>query len=295
MVLLDMKSGKIKNSFPGLDKCGSKMAYRSPGVAPRERFGAGFLKKDYQVDFEDHMYPRFVLVIVLRGSGTYVDDAGFRHDIYTGSCFKRFPDKPHSTYIDEGCNWVEFFLEIGPALYQALLSMRIIRTSPPVEPIMLDDEFIERLWQIKERILKADETELPVVVGEMVSLLGECRRRIDVSSGAGNEAALLDEACAFLSSDFDRGRDLKKFCRRHGVGYESFRKIFKDKTGISPWQYRIRRRLDQSCGLLQNPELKISDIASELGYSSPYEFSAQFKKHFGVSPQYYRDGKPAHT
>jgi len=37
-------------------------------------------------------------------------------------------------------------------------------------------------------------------------------------------------------------------------------------------------------------DLTVGEIAVKLGYASPYEFSAQFKRFLGISPHYYRSG-----
>ena len=48
-----------------------------------------------------------------------------------------------------------------------------------------------------------------------------------------------------------------------------------------------------ACALLLHPELTVQEIASRLGYSSPYEFSAQFKRYLGVSPSFWRPRRQA--
>jgi AraC-like DNA-binding protein len=141
---------------------------------------------------------------------------------------------------------------------------------------------------LKERLRTVEETELPVIAGETFSMLSECRNRIDSINEPLTEKGLIDKACEFLSRNFDQPCDVKAFCRRHGVGYENFRKMFKRQNGVSPWRYRILRRLDAAYTMLRNPELQISEIASALGYSSQFEFSAQFKKHLGISPSKFR-------
>ena len=131
--------------------------------------------------------------------------------------------------------------------------------------------------------MDADLQDPPSLLPEMLELLlsGE-------SPKSGDERKkLLEQACAYLGGDFRRNDDLRGFCRRHGCGYENFRKFFKAELGISPHRYRIRRRLDAACALLSDPGLSIASIAERLGYSSPYEFSAQFKRHMGCAPSEY--------
>jgi AraC family transcriptional regulator of arabinose operon len=50
----------------------------------------------------------------------------------------------------------------------------------------------------------------------------------------------------------------------------------------------IRLRLNQAARLLEHTVDDIGAIAREVGFSSPYYFSRQFRRHFGMSPRQYR-------
>ncbi|MDD5698051.1 MAG: AraC family transcriptional regulator [Victivallaceae bacterium] len=285
-----MKNGKNAPDEIKFDRYPHELVYRSLTAVPEERFGMGLMfKSDKRRDYDNIVYPRFVLVLVLRGEGTLYTEDGECFELEPGKCFKRIPGRAETLNIHAGNRWVEFFIEIGPALYQALRAMRIIETRPLSENIELDREFFERLMQFKYRFKTSDERSLPLLVGEFAAILADCQRRC-FRPRENRETGLVDLACSFLSCDLDQKCDIRSFCRRQGIGYERFRKLFRKQLGVSPWQYRIRRRLDLACALLQNPELKISEIAVELGYASAYDFSAQFKKYFKVAPAYYRPG-----
>ncbi len=274
-----------------LKKC-NETAHRSMGGAgSREGIGAGFMYKGgLAVDNVNLRFPRYVLVVVLEGRGYYVDDHGEKYPLGPGSCFQRLPLKSHSNYIAPDSEWNEFYLETGPLLYQALSSMLIIRAGSPVSSLPVDNELKWRVWNFVQALKTADEEKLPELVSQCVGLLGECHRRMHAPPEAKDRLLLFEEACRVLGSDFDQPCDLNKFCRKHGVGYEYFRKMFKARCGISPWQYRVRRRLDLACGMLGRPDLPVAEIAAQLGYSSPYEFSAQFKRYIGTPPLHFRKG-----
>lgn len=54
--------------------------------------------------------------------------------------------------------------------------------------------------------------------------------------------------------------------------------------GVPPYRYREKRRHDAACALLMQRSLTIADIAGVLGYCSPHEFSAKFKRRAGSTP-----------
>ena len=286
-----MENGKKYFSDINLDAYKYDIVYRSLVLTPSERFGLGLMfKPGNKLEYDNEVHPNFVLVIVLRGEGVLYDENGAKFNIQAGMCFKRIPGKAETLSIKDGSRWVEFFIEIGPALYQALRLMRIIESKPLCENIELDADFFHELMSLKEQFKNIDERALPLVVGDFAKILTACQQRCS-HYGETKGVELVDAACNFLSRDFDKNCNIKEFCRKEGIGYENFRKLFKNKIGISPWQYRIRRRLDLACALLRDPGMQINEISSELGYSSAYDFSAQFKKYFNVSPANYRAGK----
>ncbi len=63
---------------------------------------------------------------------------------------------------------------------------------------------------------------------------------------------------------------------------------FQSFTGLSPINYLIARRIDESKTLLEIADYSISQISGIVGFSSPSYFSQVFKKLVGVSPADYR-------
>ncbi|MDO4336881.1 MAG: AraC family transcriptional regulator [Eubacteriales bacterium] len=67
-----------------------------------------------------------------------------------------------------------------------------------------------------------------------------------------------------------------------------FTTIFKRQVGVSPQKYLLKYRLQQGCSRLLSTGLEIQDIAAQVGYDDPLNFSKMFKNTYGVSPTEYR-------
>lgn len=63
---------------------------------------------------------------------------------------------------------------------------------------------------------------------------------------------------------------------------------FKEEFGISPISYQLNRRIEESCYLLQQTDMSLSEIAQVLGFSSSSYFSQLFRKTKEISPSDYR-------
>jgi two-component system, response regulator YesN len=64
--------------------------------------------------------------------------------------------------------------------------------------------------------------------------------------------------------------------------------IFKEETNEAFSDFMIRKRLEKAKELLQDPKLKIYEIADIVGYKNLTYFSRQFKEYFGITPGEYR-------
>lgn len=63
---------------------------------------------------------------------------------------------------------------------------------------------------------------------------------------------------------------------------------FKEETGLTPYQYLLKRKLQIAANLLRGTTLPVGEIAMQLGYEDAHYFSGLFKKEMGVSPRQYR-------
>ena len=82
--------------------------------------------------------------------------------------------------------------------------------------------------------------------------------------------------------------NVEALARRLGIAYSHFRRVFKEHTGFSPWQYVLHLRLERARRLLASSDATLEEIAARLGFSSPFHFSRAFKRANGVAPDHWR-------
>ena len=76
---------------------------------------------------------------------------------------------------------------------------------------------------------------------------------------------------------------------RFGTSEVWFRKEFQRFYHCSPMEYIKTRRLEHACQLLRTKLYSVAEVATRSGFDSISYFSAQFHRHFGISPRAYRD------
>lgn len=65
--------------------------------------------------------------------------------------------------------------------------------------------------------------------------------------------------------------------------------IFSTYANCSMREYLMDAKMKAAKGLLRGREFSVKDVSEVLGYSDYYQFSRQFKKRFGISPNEYKN------
>lgn len=95
-------------------------------------------------------------------------------------------------------------------------------------------------------------------------------------------------ALSFIELNLGGRLTIQGISDRAGIDTASLLKLFTTHLGMSPIQYLIGQRLAWAQRLLINSEKPIKEISSTVGYCDQLHFSAQFRKHIGLSPRAYR-------
>ena len=73
-----------------------------------------------------------------------------------------------------------------------------------------------------------------------------------------------------------------------GLSPSHFSREFKTRTGYSPYEYIILRRIDRAKYLLTSTRQSVSEIAYATGYNSEENFIHSFRRQVGVTPGMFR-------
>lgn len=90
----------------------------------------------------------------------------------------------------------------------------------------------------------------------------------------------------------DDPRTLDAWARWVGLSPRSLRRLFRTETGLSFAQWRQQAQLTHAFERLARGE-PVAEVADALGYASPSNFIAMFRRRFGDSPRRYFEHKEA--
>lgn len=147
--------------------------------------------------------------------------------------------------------------------------------------------------RLEDALLQTRQLE-PKMFDSMVSLL---KFMADHLSSIGNQLAIrqnhaepvfITRARKYIEENITEELPLSRVASAVNTSSFYFCKMFKKVTGLNFTHYVSRVRVEKAKELLQNPNLRISEIAFEVGFQSLTHFNRVFRNITGVSPTQFR-------
>lgn len=120
------------------------------------------------------------------------------------------------------------------------------------------------------------------------SKLRSLLQRLSKGSAQAQGSRLVLEIREYLNRNYAQEMTLQHIAERFFISRENVSRKFKQITGENLSDYLTSLRVDKAKTLLQNTNLRLSQIAELVGYEDEKYFSRVFKKSTGVTPREYR-------
>lgn len=99
----------------------------------------------------------------------------------------------------------------------------------------------------------------------------------------------LERAKKYIGDRLTENITLQEISTEVGLSRCYFAKMFKQSTGITPYQYVLQQRIKRAKQLLRQ-DLPLVEIALDCGFSSQSSFNRTFRKYVGATPRNYLSG-----
>ncbi|MGL5076510.1 MAG: helix-turn-helix domain-containing protein [Waterburya sp.] len=99
----------------------------------------------------------------------------------------------------------------------------------------------------------------------------------------------LRQAIDYINANLDRKLKLDDVAQLIDLSQFYFCHLFKQSTGVAPYQYIIQQRVAKAQQLIKQKKLPLAEIALECGFSSQSQMTQHFRKCVGVTPKAYRN------
>ncbi len=241
-----------------------------------ERYGAFTWKQGRTLD-------EFALLYITRGRGKF--KSGEKETrIDSGTMFMLFPGVKHWYSPDDDSGWDEYWVCFDGDYPRILVEKGFFSPSQAVFPVGHNDTILQDyidILELTERGTDVFQPKLGAIIIDILALLLEKSHDQETASG---RAQIVDKAKFLFEEHLFRSIDMKDFAAGLAIEYATFRRIFKDHTGLSPYQYYLGLKIQKAKELLEEGVYSIKEIAYKLSFENQYYFSRIFKSKTGYSP-----------
>jgi AraC-like DNA-binding protein len=239
-------------------------------------------RKAMIVDGVPHYYDPFNYLVLRRG-------LRFQAQILQGSV-----EKPYLSFV----------LQVDPAMVRRIsadMRERVATTfhRPPVDDTRnvyvspLDLDLLGAALRFVKAVVHGPDRRVlaPIYLQEIVYRVlqsEQCERLVDA---AAEESALnpVADVIHYVTERIAEPLTIADLAEHVSMSPSTFAHLFRDVTGMSPYQFVKRMRLDRARGMLVDGSLNVSEVAKSVGYSSLSAFITEFKRHFGATPRAYAE------
>ena len=192
--------------------------------------------------------------------------------------------RPHHFYTkgDAEALWIHFDGANAAAFFEQILAFRGGRQvlTPPAD-LRIEQE----LAQIISGLRTGDMTELDRSQ-RIYRIL--CALLFPAQAGPDRKNDAIAQAGKYIGEHLFESLSVEKVADAVSLSPSHFSRQFKARTGYSPYEYIVLRRIDKAKYMLASTELSVKEIAYATGYNSEENFIHSFRKNVGVAPGIFR-------
>lgn len=153
-----------------------------------------------------------------------------------------------------------------------------------VEPPMLDAvlRLSDLLEHPKHAPVLAPLLKKEIIYWILQSPHGEALTQMAVQ---GSRASSIREVIQHIITHYEEAFAIEDLAAIANMSVSSLHRHFKNVTAMTPIQFQKQRRLQEARRLLLTAPTDIADIAFQVGYESPSQFSREYARMFGCPPR----------
>ena len=180
----------------------------------------------------------------------------------------------------------------APILLQLIIdlgkSSAHFSSDSPAQIGTINEPMINALHRLANLACNPDDVAIlaPLIQRELHYhlLKSEMADRLYQMAAVGGNVAKIAEAISFLKANFRQVLTIEALAHQVSMSVPNFYRHFRQVTAISPLQYQKSLRLTEARQRIKQKQGTLAQIAHDVGYESPSQFSREYKRMFGISP-----------
>lgn len=267
----------------------SSLHYFVPQPAGREALlyypvSVGYFDCKPSYGVQRNVFSSYLLIVMLTGSLSYQTRRS-RGVARAGQVLLLDCNAPHSYSAQGKCSFT--FVHFAGAQSRELYD-EIERTGGNLIHMPDPNELHEMIGEM----LSAMRSERRMNEGQTSAMIYSMLMKLLEQSGASGAGGLgnpvVDRAIAYIQSHLTEKLSVEDISANAGYSPSYFSHLFAEETGLSPYQFVVKSRVEQAQQLLKTTRLTVQEIAFQCGFNSAANFCYTFRRMAGISPHEYR-------
>ncbi len=123
---------------------------------------------------------------------------------------------------------------------------------------------------------------------EHTSLGRKDKRKVEREPEGGLSGSALKRVTDYVGDNLARDISLAEVAGAANLSARHFSRLFKESTGVSPYRYVIRQRVEKAKDLLAGTDLPVGEVALLCGFAHQGHLSRHFRPLIGATPARFR-------
>lgn len=245
----------------------------------------------YQFRWEKgRVLDEYQALYILRGDGEFESARLGNKKVLPGSLMLLFPGEWHRYRPRRAIGWDEYWISFRGRHIDELVEHGFITPEQPVLYTGADDAILHPYLSALDRLRTEPIGYQQLIAADVLEIIAAALAAVRRQRSSSRAESVVREAKALLEQQVTELANMDRLAARFQLSEKHFRRIFKDHTGLSPYQYYLQIRIHRAKEMLLGTTLSIKEIAAALHFETPFHFSNVFKQKTGMSPSRWRAG-----
>ncbi len=208
--------------------------------------------------------------------------------IVAGNVFLLFPGVWHHYEPVPAIGWDDYWVDFNGQDVERLVQNGFISPQNPVLNTGLDDRLLHAYVTLLDRLFAEPIGFEQLLAASAMEILATMLAVVRTQQADGQYHELICRAKSLLETQSGDIPSIENLATSFNLSPTHFHRIFKQHTGLSPYQYYLELRMERAKQMLHGTKMSIKEISVALAFENPFHFSRAFKRKTGMSPSQWR-------
>lgn len=260
-------------------------------IAPGDSYPTKGHADGYYFDLQKgRTLDEYQLLYQPEGEGVFKSAHCKETGIKAGDIFLLFPGEWHSYHPLEDKGWHSYWIGFKGKNIDDRVKAGFLSPEKPIYHVGYSNEILglyEEAYKTALEEAAYSQQTLAGIVNHLIGLMYSLERNIILNKNT-KHVDMINKARLRIRESLEGDLTIQEIAQDLGISYSSFRKLFKEYTGIAPAMYQQNLKLQRAKELLSTTDISIKEIAYRLNFESPDYFSSKFKIQTGIKPSDFR-------